>query len=56
MPPPPVPSEPELAEPSAADIGSKKADPDDEAEEDEVPEVISRWAAERGGQARIVPG
>jgi hypothetical protein len=29
---------------------------DAEAEEDEVPAAISRWAEEHGGQARFVPG
>jgi hypothetical protein len=43
-------------ETSAAEVGPVEPAPDAEAEEDEVPEVISRWAAERGGRARFVPG
>jgi DNA polymerase-3 subunit gamma/tau len=57
-------SAPEAIPPSSAPVetGSVEASPEENgpdtgAEEDqEVPEAISRWAAERGGQARFVPG
>jgi DNA polymerase-3 subunit gamma/tau len=49
--PPPVPSEPDPPEEDPGEIS-----PDAEREEGQVPEAISRWAEERGGQARFVPG
>jgi DNA polymerase-3 subunit gamma/tau len=50
-----VPAGPGPVEASAAEADPDMAPPE-EAEEEDLPEILSRWAEEHGGQARFVPG